>query len=111
MHAGWDILQGEVLDGMRRHGQGKHSGTGGEVYEGAWRLDQRHGRGRFTAADGTVYEGAWQQDKAHGCDAAALVCVCVRGGGSRVDGGMHGRMLGHSALLLARFSLRGSLRC
>lgn len=57
--------QGDML-GNQRHGQGTHTSSNGDVYQGSWRLDQRHGRGRFSTAAGLTYDGDWVEDKAHG---------------------------------------------
>lgn len=57
--------QGDML-GNQRHGQGTHTSSNGDVYQGSWHLDQRHGRGRFTTAAGLTYDGEWVEDKAHG---------------------------------------------
>jgi hypothetical protein len=57
--------QGDML-GNQRHGQGTHTSSNGDVYQGSWHLDQRHGRGRFTTAAGLTYDGDWAEDKAQG---------------------------------------------
>lgn len=60
-----DFTQGEVLDTLR-HGQGKHTCSNGDTYDGAWQYDKRHGRGTATFARGVCYEGQWKEDLAHG---------------------------------------------
>lgn len=57
--------QGETL-GRLRHGQGTHTSSNGDLYEGQWRYDKRHGRGKVVLHSGVQYEGEWRDDLAHG---------------------------------------------
>ena len=64
-------LQGGVLNGRLRHGEGMQRLPDGSCYQGQWRHDQRSGRGWLQLASGLRYEGQWREDKACGWGAAA----------------------------------------
>ena len=61
------FCQGEVLDTLR-HGEGKHTCSNGDTYDGSWRFDKRQGHGTAEFARGLKYQGQWHEDLAQGCD-------------------------------------------
>ena len=64
-----DIYEGDVKRSFfktLRHGKGKCTYAGGDMYEGDWLKDMWHGSGTFTYTDGSVYKGGFINNKLHG---------------------------------------------
>jgi hypothetical protein len=56
-----------VKDG-KRHGQGKLTNSGGQIYDGNWKDGQRHGVGKlfYNEEQTIVYTGEWYKNNRHG---------------------------------------------
>ena len=60
---------GELDGAGRRHGKGKMTWKGGDVYEGDWKLDRMDGWGTFkyvTTGNGSTYEGEFKEGQRYG---------------------------------------------
>lgn len=72
---------GSVNAQLRRHGQGVHRLSNGDVFDGAFVQDQREGRGVLQEREGTVCEGTWRRGQLEGQVRVAFAAVAAVGAG------------------------------
>jgi len=66
-YAGGQVFEGEFLHGTR-NGHGKEVFPNGDVFEGEFQGGKRHGHGKHIHSDGTVLEGEYRDNKLNGHD-------------------------------------------
>ena len=78
----YTMVNGKMTSAMERglvskpHGQGTHTFSNGNIYEGEFKSGIRHGKGKFTTIEKDMYsihEGEWKDDRMHGKQKITLI--------------------------------------